>query len=99
MSDVAVIEVIIPAPVATVEMVVGLQGPPGPSSTFLYHESQAVIDGVQVITASAAVISINATYINGLRQPMGLVTFFGTTITVPSSLNVIAGDYVTVIYS
>ena len=83
--------------VQTVGLVINNSG--GGAAVKPVYEIVAGTSGAQTLTALSVVTSLDSFLINGLRQPQGLVTFSGATITVPASLNVVTGDLITAVYS
>jgi hypothetical protein len=70
-------------------------------SIFINNYSELVVvasaSGEQSINLSGTVSNISV-YINGLKQGSGNYTYASNVLTLPSPLNIIAGDTITVYY-
>lgn len=76
----------------------GIQGPAGPNGTIIPVEVTASQDGAQLIQTSSLVSSEYWLHINGLEQSKSNYSVSGMTVTIPSTMNVKAGDVLTFEY-
>lgn len=77
----------------------GLPGPPGTIPVGVSFETVALIDGAQVFTLPSPVGSGWCLLaINGLRQSVAAYSVTGAILTLPSALQVLAGDLISFDY-
>jgi hypothetical protein len=75
----------------------GIQGQPGAdgTNTLFAFEQVAPIDGMQTITLPYAIASgWYMLCVNGLRQAVSAYSVSGTSLNLPTSLNVLTGDLI-----
>ena len=82
-------------PQAPIEAVIGPTGPQGPTWTPVTPISLiATQDGAQSLSIGNHTVAL--LYVNGLLEPPGSFTITGGTLQIPSAMQIIAGDTITV---